>query len=92
MASPLVVEVDTAAKNKVASALCDLAVHLETFSQRKLIFYCAYWLHLESSLLEKIEQQVDTEMQRLQAELDRAEDEARFAAANEAIQQQIVLS
>jgi hypothetical protein len=59
-------------------------------SQKKLLFYCVYWLHLDKRQRKDIQEELATEVKRLELELQRAEDQERFQAANEAVQQQTV--
>jgi hypothetical protein len=90
---PKLVDMNSTSVDRVILALSDIVDHLANPSQRKLVFYSAYWLHLEKRDKEVIASLVKAEMQRLQAELDRGEDEERFQAANEASSQQnVVLS
>lgn len=71
-------------------ALSDLKLLLSPWSQRKLLFYGAYWIRLDETDRQAIADQVTSEIARLTAELQRAEDQERFQAANDAIQQQTV--
>lgn len=71
-------------------ALSDLNFLLSAPSQRKLLFYGAYWIRLSEGDRQALVQQIASEIARLTAEIQRAEDEERFQAANHAIEQHIV--
>ncbi|UZJ52864.1 hypothetical protein CBS101457_002184 [Exobasidium rhododendri] len=91
IAPPLLTNLSTTTVDRVVMALQDTNDHLTSSSRRKLLFYGAYWLHLAQTVKKDIANQVEAEMKRLQAELDRAEDEERFQAANEAVSRHAVL-
>lgn len=88
---PQIVEVDSSDNaDTVILALSDVSSFLATPSQRKLLFYCVYWLRLGTTNRKDIQEQISSEIKRLEVELQRAEDQERFLAANEAVQQQSV--
>jgi hypothetical protein len=87
---PRLVDLSSPSTDKVISALADMSVFLPATIQRKVLFYGAYWLRLTTTEKQHTTMQVEEEVKRLEAEVERAEDEERFRAANEAIQQHTV--
>jgi hypothetical protein len=85
------VDLGSSLPDKVILSLQDMNNFLTSSSRRKLLFYGAYWLHLSQKSKSDLASRVDEETKRLQAELDKAEDEERFLAVNEAVAQQGVL-
>jgi hypothetical protein len=73
--------------NNVTLLLTDLQSFLPKHGRKKVVFYAAYWSLLTTSELDEITEAVEAEVKRLEGELERAEDEERFFAANEALQQ-----
>lgn len=73
----------------VQNAICDLQSILTRVPQRKAVFYAAFWDRLSgSSRYNHIIDALEAEVERLQAEITRTEDEERWLAAHEAVQQQ----
>jgi hypothetical protein len=74
----------------VLLAFPDLSPFLPLPSQKKLLFYAVYWLRLDQTSRKELQEHVAKEISRLEVEVQHAEDQERFQAANEAVQQQIV--
>lgn len=73
----------------VQHAICDLHSILTRVPQRKAVFYAAFWDRLiGSSRYNQTIDALEAEVERLQAEITRTEDEERWLAAHEAVQQQ----
>lgn len=72
-------------------ALADLQSFTSSSGQRKLIFFAAYWTRLSIDARHAIAGEVNGEAKRMEVEVERAEDEERYRAANEAITHQGVL-
>lgn len=85
---PRLIEMSSPSTDNVIAALSDIQDFLSSSSKRKLLFYGAYWLHLDKSRKDEMVSEIDQEAKRMQSELERAEDEERFRAANEVLEQQ----
>lgn len=73
--------------SRVQSALADVHALLPKHAQRKLVFYAAVWAKRQQLEAGHVRRAFETEVARLDAEIQRSEDEERWRAAHEAVAQ-----
>lgn len=75
---------ETRTSNRLTSSFSDLSGLLSGHGRRKITFFGAVWRNLEGDRISRVREQLSKESQKFSEELQRAEDEERWKAAEEA--------